>query len=232
MAIQHTLDGDKKEVKSYRAERHDVVRKKQSENSNEVHHPRKKKQQIKRVLEDRKKYKIVEYFAGEDGNLSPLYEKYGDLEKYDKKLGSGDSYKLFHKHIYEGKEFDVIDLDPYGFPNRMFPDIFRLIDKGYMFVTVPKPHVNMKNGIIQQHLKAYYGTDSFDYNELVDNLIQWGLCHWRKVDVVDAVEIDRLWRIALKVKRVKATHYTQTRNRAEMAENPDLDSNLEKHGLE
>ena len=38
--------------KTYRALRHDVVRKKQSENSNQVHHPNEKTKQVKRVLLD------------------------------------------------------------------------------------------------------------------------------------------------------------------------------------
>ena len=44
--------------KSYRAIRHDIVRKKQAENSAEVHHPDQKINQIYSVLDKSKKYNI------------------------------------------------------------------------------------------------------------------------------------------------------------------------------
>jgi hypothetical protein len=40
------------ETKTYRAIRHDVVRAKQKQNANEVHHPDEKINQIKRVFAD------------------------------------------------------------------------------------------------------------------------------------------------------------------------------------
>jgi len=201
--------------KTYRAIRHDIVREKQKNNSNEVHHPNEKIEQIGKVLKGKKNLNIVELFAGQ-GNLTKVYEEYAkdnEVECYDKKLKTGDSYLLFHKLIYEKKKYDVIDLDPYGFPNRFFPDIFLLIEDGYMFITMPKPYVNILNGITKQHLTCYYGEHNPNFDTIIEKIKLYGLCHWREITLIDKVDLGRLWRIAVKVKRVKATEYTGTRNR-------------------
>jgi hypothetical protein len=87
--------------KTYRAIRHDVVRKKQRENDNSVHHPDEKIAQVEFALKDRKDLKILELFAGQ-GNLTKVYENYGQVFAYDKKhLKTGDSFIEFHKLIGE-----------------------------------------------------------------------------------------------------------------------------------
>ena len=198
-------------MKSYRAIRHDIIRTKQKNNSDDVHHPTEKKEQIKKFLK-KDNVKILELFSGQ-GNLSALYEEYGDLEKYDKKLGTGDSFKVFHDLISKNKKYDVIDLDPYGFPSRFFPDIFKLIDNGLMFITFPKPFVNILNGITQTHLYAYYQDTNPSLEQIQNKIALYGLCHWRKVEFLNVVDLGRLWRFVIKVERVKATQYTNTKNR-------------------
>jgi hypothetical protein len=119
--------------KTYRAIRHDVVRLKQKENCNTVHHPNEKIEQIESFLTGLNNLKILELFAGQ-GNLTKIYKRHGIVDAYDKKyLKTGDSFLQFHKLIAEKKKYDIIDIDPYGFPNRFFPDIFLLIEKGYLF---------------------------------------------------------------------------------------------------
>jgi len=77
------------ETKTYRAIRHDVVRAKQKQNADEVHHPDEKINQIKKVFnmqiwDDDENPKILEMFVGQ-GNLTNVYEAYGDVTAYDKK---------------------------------------------------------------------------------------------------------------------------------------------------
>ena len=105
--------------KTYRAIRHDIVRKKQKENNNQVHHPDEKINQIQWVFNNlnfKSNHEILELFSGQ-GNLTEIYKNYGNVNCYDKKyLKTGDSFLIFHKLIYEKKKYTVIDLDPYGFP--------------------------------------------------------------------------------------------------------------------
>jgi len=198
--------------KSYRAIRHDVVRKRQAKNCDTAHHPEEKEQQLRKYIKG-KDLKILELFSGR-GNLTKVYEEYGVVSKYDIKYEkTGDSYRVFHRLIAEKKKYDIIDLDPYGFPNRMFPDIFMLIDKGHLVLTMPKPYVNILNGITRTHLISYYGDHNPSLEIIVDRIALWGLCHWRKVELVDSIDLGRLWRLFFDVERVKATEYTGVKNR-------------------
>ncbi len=204
---------EEKKEKTYRAIRHDVVRSKQKENSDLVHHPDEKIFQIENILNGSINHEILELFAGQ-GNLTNVYKKFGNVSAYDKKwLKTGDSYNVYHKLIYEKKKFTIIDLDPYGFPNRFFPDIFLLIDNGFLFVTMPKPYVNILNGITQTHLISYYGEHNPNEQTIIERIALWGLCHWRKVELIDSIDCKSVWRFAFKIEKVKATEYTGTKNR-------------------
>jgi len=202
-------------MKTYRAIRHDVVRKKQRENSNEAHHPDEKIDQIQRVLNSTNKtdHSILELFAGQ-GNLTGVYATYGQVTAWDKKyLKTGDSFINFHRLIADKKKFSVIDIDPYGFPNRFFPDIFLLMESGIMFVTMPKPYVNILNGITQAHLISYYGEHNPNEATIIERIALWGICHWRQVELIDSIDCKSVWRFAFNVDKVKATEYTGVRNR-------------------
>lgn len=200
-------------MKTYRALRHDIVRAKQNSNDDEVHHPDEKASQIIKFLPKGENLSIVEYFSGR-GNLTKIYKDFGNVEVYDRKYEkTGDSFILFHKHIAEKRKFNVIDLDPYGFPNRFFPDLYLLIDKGYLFITMPKPFVNILNGITQAHLTSYYGEHNPSFDVIVERLALWGICHWRKVTLLDSLDLKSVWRMVFEVEKIKATEYTGVRNR-------------------
>ena len=199
-------------MKTYRAIRHDIVRAKQANNDNSVHHPEEKINQLYKYIKGNN-YKILELFAGQ-GNLSEHYKKFGTLYAYDKKyLKTGDSYLNVYDLIYNKKNFDIIDIDPYGFPNRFFPHIYLLIENGYIFITMPKPYVNILNGITRTHLISYYGEHNPNINIIIEKFALWGLCHWRKIQVLDILDLKSVWRICMKVTKVKATEYTGVKNR-------------------
>ena len=202
-------------MKSYRAIRHDIIRAKQASNSDELHHPNQKINQIYNFLKS-KNLKILELFAGQ-GNLSKHYKKFGIVESYDKKyLKSGDSFLNVYNLIYNKNVYDVIDIDPYGFPNRFFPHIFLLIENGYIFLTMPKPSVNILNGITRTHLISYFDNHNPNINQIINQIVTWGLCHWRKVEILDILDLKSIYRIALRVKKVKSTDYTGVKNRSEL----------------
>jgi tRNA G26 N,N-dimethylase Trm1 len=231
--MQQKLFDIKESKKTYRAIRHDIVRKKQFDYCDTVHHPDEKINQIKIVLDEICGWgdlSILELFAGQ-GNLTKVYAEYGEvianeykLKVFEKLLDNVqgcmlvhcnrvDSYLDFHQLIALKQKFDVIDLDPYGFPNRFFPDVFLLIDKGVMFITMPKPFVNILNGITQTHLISYYGEHNPSKDKIIERIALWGLCHWRKIELIDCVDCKSIWRFAFNVEKVKSTEYTGVRNR-------------------
>ena len=120
---------------------------------------------------------------------------------------------MFHKLIHDKKHYDIVDVDPYGFPSRFFPDIFLLMQDSYLFLTFPKPYVNILNGITQTHLASYYGNSNPSFEEVVERIANFGICHWRKVVLIDSVDLKSVWRMAFKVTKVKATEYTGVKNR-------------------
>jgi tRNA G26 N,N-dimethylase Trm1 len=223
----------KDDDKSYRAIRHNIIRSKQNSNDNSVHHPDEKINQIRNILGSICGWgdlTILELFAGH-GNLTKVYSEYGDVianeykkSVYDKlventkdlmlvKCNRVDSYIDFHQLIALKQKFDVIDLDPYGFPNRFFPDIFLLIDNGVIFITMPKPYVNILNGITASHLISYYGEQNPSLKTIIERIVMWGICHWRKLELIDCIDCKSIWRMAFNVEKVKATEYTGVRNR-------------------
>lgn len=219
--------------KTYRAIRHDVVRFKQKINDNSVHHPIEKIKQIKRVLNmfcGWGDLSILELFAGH-GNCSVIYAQYGEVtaNELNKKVyqnlventknemlvqcNNVNSFYEVHRYLYLKQKFDVIDIDPYGFPNRFFPDIFKLIDNGVLFITMPKPFVNILNGITATHLTAYYGEKNPSLQTIIEKIALFGICHWRQVELVDCIDLKSVWRMAFKVTKVKATEYCNVKNR-------------------
>jgi len=199
--------------KTYRAIRHDIVREKQNKNDQSVHHPLQKINQIKRILQGKTELNILELFSGR-GNCTTEYKKYGIVTCYDKKhLKTGDSFLEYHRLIADKKTFDVIDIDPYGFPNRFFPDIFLLLKHGFIFITMPKPFVNIMNGITKTHLTTYFGEPNPSLDIIIEKIVLFGLCHWRKLELIDSIDCNSIWRFCFKVERVKATEYTGVKNR-------------------
>lgn len=203
--------------KTYRAIRHMVVRAKQNSNDPDVHHPKEKILQVGRVMEQFKNehkgpITTLELFAGQ-GNLTREYQEHGSVEAYDiKYLKTGDSFLQFHRLIFARRTYQVVDLDPYGFPTRLFPDIFLLIKDGLLFVTFPRPNSNILDGMKALHLESYMGKSNPSEEEVINQIATWGLCHWRQVELLDRMLLKSVWRFAFRVKKVKATDYTGVRN--------------------
>ena len=198
--------------KTYRAIRHDIVRQRQRENIASTNHTTEKRLQVERILAGKSNLAILELFAG-DGFLTRALEPFGQVTSLDKRHGTGDSFLEYHRYIADRRKFDVVDADPYGFPSRLFPDIFLLIDDGIFLVTIPSASVNIPNGLVKTHLQSYYGEELPDIDAISKRIAEYGLCHWRQVTEIDCIKIGRMWRVAYEVKKVSATDYTGVRNR-------------------
>lgn len=194
-------------VKTKNALKHDKQRKAQKDDKQNTNHTQIKLNQIlKTVKTDNNK--ILELFEG-NGKLTSLWKTLGIVQTNNKQ----NAYRLFHGLIFEGKKYDIIDLDPYGFPSRFFPDIFLLMDKGLMFITFPHISVNVLNGITKQHFLNYYGYQKPSINQIIEKIKGYALCHWRKCDLIDCVNMGRVFRICFSVEKIKATEYCKVRNR-------------------
>lgn len=188
-------------------------RKKQKEYTDEYHHPKEKINQIYKILNNKSyddKFKILELFCG-NGNLTKIYKNYGNVSSFDKICGDGDSYRLFHKLIYEKKIYNLIDLDPYGFPCRFFPDIFLLINDGYLIVTICK--LKKANLWTLKLMESYFTVRKPNETQIINTFCNEGMKHWRYVKPIDILNLEKVFRIVFSVKRVHACNYCGTTNR-------------------
>lgn len=175
-------------------------------------HPKEKEEQIKKVLEDRKYFNILELFCG-NGNLTKVYQNYlykgfGKIHAYDKKIDGQDSYRLIHKLIHQEETYDIIDADPFGFPCRLFPDIFMLIDYGYLFLTFCKPGSVHPSSELSLYLKCYFGDERPRLDTILTGVKRYSNCHWKDANVVDVLDLQTVWRIAFSVTKVSAREFS------------------------
>lgn len=203
--------------------KHKYVRLNQARNDDKHHHPEEKIKQVKRVLGKKSGMHVLETNAGM-GNLSEIYRFYGEVLAHDidrkkvehlKRLGyedfeviKCDSFKEIHRYIFHGLKFSVIDLDPYGFPSRYFPHVFNLIDDGYLFVTFPKMGVQQINKIMKEHYRVFWDMTldrKLDQEKIIHKKIKdYGLQNYRSVELVDSIDLGRMFRFAYKVKKESA----------------------------
>lgn len=202
--------------------KHKYVRLKQSANDDKHHHPVEKIEQIRRVI-NTNNLSILETNAG-SGNLSNVYSCYGNVIAHDidknkisqlENLGLSnlevrkcDSFKEIHRYLYKGLKFDVIDLDPYGFPSRYFPHVFNLINDGFLFVTFPKMGVQQINKIMLEHYRVFWGLtleDKGRQEELIHlKMKDYALQNYRSIELLDSVDLGRMFRFAYRVKKESA----------------------------
>lgn len=160
---------------------------------------------------------VLELFAGPTGFMTRVYEEAGcRVTALDKRRGTGDSYHEVYRLIVEKRRFDLIDVDPYGYPFRLFPHVFQLMENGVMLLTIPKTGCNYCSNITYQMLQAFTGTHDPGLERLLTCLWSWGLQYWREVNLIRGLDFGRIWRLALDVRKVKATEFCNVRNRPEL----------------
>ena len=194
-------------IKTKNALKHDKQRKAQKEDLENTNHTELKTNQILKLIKNNDN-KILELFEG-NGKLTSLWNTLGIVETNKGK----NAYRLFHGLIFEGKKYDIIDLDPYGFPSRFFPDIFLLMDKGFIFITFPHIAVNVLNGITKEHFRNYYDSTKPSITQIIEKINKYALCHWREIKLVDIIKMYRVFRLCFQVQKVKATEYCNVKNR-------------------
>lgn len=202
--------------------KHKYIRLKQAANEHAYHHPKEKTEQIKRVLQaEEPPLFILETHAGY-GNLTEVYRRYGMVTCHDvdaKKIDhlraktkvvatKADSEKEIHKYIYRGMTFDVVDLDPYGFPSRFFPHVFLLLKDGFLFFTFPKMGVQQVNKIMLEHYRVFWDitlNDKDEYAEKIDKRVKdYAMQHFRKVRLLDILDLGRMYRFVYRVEHKSA----------------------------
>jgi len=176
------------------------------------HHPEEKAEQIRKILEGRIALDIYEVYGGH-GYCTAIYEDFGKVTS--RTLADGNDWTLTHAELASKRTYDVVDIDGYGYPSRLLSSgIMELLKpEGLLFVTIPMTGANFLNRIAQAHLKIFYGTSKPTLGEIVRAVRVHGLAYYRLVELVDAIRMDRIWRLVFKVTRTPATEIFGVRNR-------------------
>ena len=108
----------------------------------------------------------------------------------------------------ERTTFDIVDIDPYGFPSRYFPHAFLLLTDGWLFLTFPKLGATQLNKVTLEHLRVWWGVtqeNKDDYlNVILDRLADYALGNFRQLELLDTVDLGRMYRLAFKVTKRSA----------------------------
>lgn len=193
------------------AEGHKETRKLQAENDDSYHHPAEKISQLQR-LSIPSGAEILEVFAGQ-GNLTAFYNTVGNVEAM-KRETHGNSFDAIYQLRADKRKFDLIDIDSYGYPDKLFPVVFEMLkDKALLVFTFPVVGVNCVNGIVDQHFVTFWRSLRPTPGDITGIITDFALREWYLASLIDLVKIKRIWRFAFELNRVKATEMTFTRNR-------------------
>lgn len=205
--------------------KHKVRRLQQGENLDRYKHTAEKQQQAAKYIAGTDNY-ILETHCG-FGGMTEFYSRFGEVESYDidsKRVGfvnelglegvtaiKADSEQEIIRVLANKCVYDVVDIDPYGFPSRYFPYVFGIVDKGLLFITLPMIGVAQVNKITIRHLAAFWGVTLDDKDRYIERVFSrmrdYAFMHKREIELLDCEKIDRIYRLCIKVeKKVMLRH--------------------------
>ncbi len=85
------------------------------------------------------------------------------------------------------------------------------MNKGILFLTMPKPNVTVTTKVISTQMISYFGEHYPSQYKIVEKIALFGLCHWRKVELISCLDLGGVWRMAFEVEKVLATEYCGVR---------------------
>lgn len=205
------------------AVKHKIRRLQQSQNLDKFKHSEEKRAFALDVLADFKPKRILETHAG-FGGMTEFYNALGKTVSIDidrarvEHLKSlllvnvtelaGDSEREIYGLIHRKERFQIVDIDPYGMPSRLFPMAIELVDDGYLFLTLPQLGCTQINKITIEHYRAVYGIDiSLEehkqrYADIIcARIADYGFWYKKQVQEVGRIKIGRMYRIAFKVNK-------------------------------
>lgn len=187
------------------------IRAQKREGAEGVHHPQEKTDQIRRILEGNKKLDIYEVHGGH-GYCTQAYAEFGQVTS--KTSSDGDEQIVTAKELMGRHTYDVVDLDPYGYPLRLlFGGVLNLLKpQALLFVTFPRSKLSFLLGKAQ--LLAFCQTENPTPDDIVNTLSRYALGLQRRVELLEVLELGTsVWRFVFKVEKMTVDEiHTQVRN--------------------
>lgn len=183
------------------------------------------------------------------GGLTKFYSEFGRVMAFDieqEKLDSinsqnlpnvitqrGDIEKEIYSLVAQNLIFKIVDVDPYGFPSKLFPHVFNLIDDGLLFLTFPALGVAQLNKITIRHYEAFWGISVGKDNEkylekIVSRLRDYAFMSKRGIEILSIDRIGSVYRLSIKVDRQSLLRVVGLKvNRRKIVKSENLQMNLE-----
>lgn len=199
--------------------KHKVTRLQQANNEDRYKHSGEKREQARRYFHGGEN--VLETHCAY-GGMTEFYQKYAkEVLSYDvdkarvmavNNMGFENvtaeccnSEDEILRLVYYKCFFDVIDVDPYGFPSKYFPHVLTLIKDGYLFLTFPKIGVAQINKIMIKHYKSFWGIELTDADvyikKICEKILDYGFQSKREVTLEDILDIGKVYRFVFKVKK-------------------------------
>ncbi len=172
-------------------------------NHPDVHHPKEKKEQIKKLLCGRSDLEIYEVYSGR-GGCTRAFRKFGDVTTNEE--DDGDAIVRTHFMLASNDKFDVIDIDGYGWPGRLLHMgiVDALKSVGVLFLTVPQPQNSRGNGHTLGLNRVTFGTTSPEIEHVMNVVRDTSLMYKRNSKLIEVRPMGRIWRFAFRITRMKA----------------------------
>jgi len=179
-----------------------AVRKRQAIGDPSVHHPDEKRTQICDALGDRRDLLIYEAHAG-IGGCTRAFAEHGRV--ISRTASDGQDIDLLRAQLTDPTCFDVVDLDPYGYPfNLLLEGALRLLKPdGILFLTCPDPAKNYRGG--SKRIQAALFPDGpvpFDAPAVEQLVVRLALLRGLKLECVSRLDLPSVWRFAFQAAKL------------------------------
>ena len=139
------------------------------------------KEKLSRIEITREKGFLIWFHVasvGEAMSILPLIESCIEEKKIDKilltsiTLSSGNILKKRFNLNKDIADYDLIDIDGYGYPDKFFPVVFECLkDRSYLVFTFPVVGVNCLNGITEQHFINFWRSNRPTIGDIVGSMV-------------------------------------------------------------
>lgn len=156
-------------------------------------------------LEEIKPKTILDLYCGENPFYKNLNVTTNDISEEIAADYHEDAFKLICKLYYEGKKYDLIDLDPFGSAYDCFDIAIKMAKKGIVITLGELGHKRWKR---LDYVGSHYGIESleeFTIERLIQHIQKIGLRNKKKLTAWDYREWRNIGRVYFKIEQIKIT---------------------------
>lgn len=156
-------------------------------------------------LREIKPESILDLYCGEKSFYRDLGATTNDIDENIEADFHCDAFRLICELYYQGRKFDLIDLDPFGSAYDCFDLAVKMANKGLVITLGELGHKRWKR---LDYVRRYYGIETmedFTIQKLIDHIQRIGLRNKKRLIVWQFREWLHIGRVYFKIEKVKIT---------------------------